>query len=81
MIRINLDKAKEIAHEKRRAARSGEFSPFDEIIAKQIPGESPIEAEIARASIRDKYAVSQQKIDEASSVSELILEVQGWSND
>tara|TARA_R110000868_G_C10733936_1_gene751842 strand:+ start:292 stop:537 length:246 start_codon:yes stop_codon:yes gene_type:complete len=81
MIRISLDKAKEITHEKRRVARSSEFAPFDEVIAKQIPGASAAEAELARVAIREKYAASQVRIDAASSVSELILEVQGWSND
>jgi len=33
LITINLDKAKMIAHEKRRFARSEEFKPHDEVIA------------------------------------------------
>ncbi len=38
MITINLDKAKTIAHEKRRAARSAEFAPLD--IKATIPSEA-----------------------------------------
>jgi hypothetical protein len=39
MITINIDKAKTIAHDKRREARSVEFQPYDDAIAKQIPGQ------------------------------------------
>ena len=38
MITINITKAKAIGHDMRRAARAEEFKPFDEAIAKQIPG-------------------------------------------
>ena len=38
MIVININKAKVIAHDKRREARTEEFKPHDEIIMKQIPG-------------------------------------------
>lgn len=71
MIVINIDKAKGIAHDMRRAARAEEFKPFDEVIAKQIPGTAAQEAEAARQAIREKYAVMQSKIDSASSVDEL----------
>jgi hypothetical protein len=37
MITINLDKAKAIGHDKRRAMRAEEFKPHDEVIMKQIP--------------------------------------------
>ena len=37
MIVINIDKAKGIAHEIRRAKRAEEFAPYDEVIMKQIP--------------------------------------------
>jgi hypothetical protein len=52
---INLTKAKEIAHKKRREARAEEFKPHDEIIMKQIPGNDMTEAEAARQAIREKY--------------------------
>jgi len=74
MIRINLDKAKAIAHNERRNARAKEFAPYDEIIAKQIPGASATEAEKARAAIREKYAAIQVSID-AALVAEEILEI------
>jgi hypothetical protein len=70
-IGINMNKAKEIAHDKRRVARAEEFAPHDDIIAKQIPGASTQEAEAARQAIREKYAEIQVEIDNASSVAEL----------
>lgn len=66
MIRINLDKAKQIGHDIRRAERAKEFEPFDKIIAAQIPGNDLAQAEAARQAIREKYAAIQVNIDEAS---------------
>lgn len=71
MITINVDKAKAIAHEKRRAARAEEFKPHDEVIMKQIPGISSAVAEEARAAIRAKYANMQDDIDAASTPDEI----------
>lgn len=71
MIKIDLEKAKEIAHKKRRSARAKEFEPYDEIIAKQIPGPSKENAELARQSIRDKYATIQTQIDNTQNIDEL----------
>jgi hypothetical protein len=65
MIKVNLDKARLIAHDRRRAAREQDFAPFDNVIAKQIPGKSAQEAEAERQKIRDKYAAVQTAIDEA----------------
>jgi len=65
MIRININKAKAIAHDMRRAARADEFAPHDEVIAKRIPGVVEAEAEAARQAIRDKYAGIQTQIDAA----------------
>ena len=70
MITINIDKAKTVAHDIRRAARSVEFQPYDEAIAKQIPGQAE-GAEAARATIRAKYATMQTAIDAASTVDEI----------
>ena len=70
MITINLDKAKIIAHDKRRAARAEEFEPFDNVIAKQIPGQME-GAEAARQAIREKYAQLQTQMDAAQTVEEL----------
>jgi hypothetical protein len=71
MIRINLSKAKLIAHDKRRAARELEFVPHDEVIAKQIPGKDAVAAEAARQAIRDEYALMQAAMDAATTVQEL----------
>lgn len=65
MITINIDKAKTIAHDMRRAARAEEFAPHDEVIAKRIPGVAAEEAEAARQAIRAKYAVIQVNIEAA----------------
>lgn len=66
MITINIDKAKNIAHDIRRAKREEEFAPLDAVIMKQIPGNDAAEAEAARQTIRDKYAAMQTAIDAAS---------------
>lgn len=71
MITINIDKAKVIAHEKRRLLRSEEFLPFDEIIMKQIPGNDMSAVEIERQRIRDKYADMQVAINAAKTAQEL----------
>jgi len=70
MITININKAKTVAHDIRRAARSVEFQPYDEAIAKQVPAQ--VEgAEAARATISAKYAAMQTAIDAASTVDEI----------
>ena len=71
MIIINIDKAKDIAHEKRRVARAEEFKPHDEVIMKQIPGNDMAEAETARQAIRNKYEELQTQMNEAQTVEEL----------
>ena len=68
MITINITKAKVIAHEKRRQARSAEFAPLD--IKATIPSEA-VAAEAARALIRTKYAELQAEIDAATTINEL----------
>lgn len=65
MITINIDKAKAIGHDMRRAARAEEFKPHDDAIAKQIPGQME-GAEAARQVIRAKYVAVQTAIDAAS---------------
>jgi hypothetical protein len=62
---IDLPKAKEIGHEVRRQKRAEEFQPFDEVIAKQIPGKDATQAEAKRQEIRDKYSGVQDAIDAA----------------
>jgi hypothetical protein len=67
---VDITKAKAIGHDIRRAARAEEFKPYDDAIAKQIPGQ--IEgAEAARQAIRDKYAVIQVQIEAATSPEEI----------
>jgi hypothetical protein len=68
VITINLTKAKDIAHDKRRTVRAAEFAPLD--IKATIPAEA-VQAEAARQAIRDKYALIQTEIDAAASVQEL----------
>lgn len=70
MISINIDKAKTIGHEMRRAAREAEFKPFDDAIAKQIPGQME-GAEAQRQLIREKYTVVQAAIDAATTPEEI----------
>ena len=64
-VEVDLDQAKSIGHDIRRTQRAEEFQPFDEVIAKQIPGVDAAEAEAARQAIRDKYAAVQDAIDVA----------------
>lgn len=70
MITVNINKAKEIGHSIRRDKRAEEFKPFDDAIAKQIPGQID-GAEEARQAIREKYAVIQSQIDAASTAEEI----------
>ena len=68
MITINIDKAKTIAHDARRTARSAEFAPLD--IKATIPSEATA-AETARAAVRAKYATMQTAIDAATTPDEI----------
>ena len=68
MITINIDKAKAIAHDKRREARSAEFAPLD--IKATIPSEATA-AEAARQAVREKYAAMQIAIDSATTIDEI----------
>lgn len=71
MITINLDKAKNIGHDMRRAKRAEEFAPLDEAIMKQIPGTDTAAIEVQRQAIRDKYAVIQNSINNAVNTDEI----------
>jgi len=71
MITINITKAKAIAHDKRREARTEEFKPYDEVIMKQIPGVDATAAEAARAAIRTKYSTMQTAINSATTVDQI----------
>lgn len=68
MIRINIDKAKAIAHDVRRAKRAEEFAPLD--VKATIPSEAAA-AEAARQEIRAKYAEMQEQIDAAQTPDEI----------
>jgi hypothetical protein len=68
MITININKAKTIAHDKRREARTAEFAPLD--IKATIPSEATA-AEAARQAVRDKYSTMQVAIDAASTVDQI----------
>ena len=68
MITININKAKTIAHDKRREARAEEFAPLD--IKATIPSEA-VAAEAARAAIRTKYATMQTAINSATTVDQI----------
>lgn len=68
MITINVDKAKNIAHDIRRSKRAEEFAPLD--IKATIPSEAAA-AESARQVVRDKYADMQTEIDSASTPEEI----------
>ena len=70
-VEVDLDQAKSIGHDIRRQQRAEEFKPFDEIIAKQIPGLDATEAEASRAQIRFKYGLIQDVIDAASDPEEI----------
>ena len=74
MITVNVDKAKGIAHEVRRAKRTEEFAPLD--VKATIPSEATA-AEEARAAIRAKYATIQADIDAAADVVTLKTIVEG----
>ena len=65
---IDINKAKAIGHDMRRAARSEEFKPLD--VQATIPSLAA-QAETARQVIREKYAVMQADIDAASTTDEI----------
>jgi len=65
---IDIIKAKDIAHDKRRAARSAEFAPLD--IKATIPSEAAA-AESARQAVREKYAAIQASVDAAADTATL----------
>jgi len=68
MIKVNIEKAKNIVHEKRRAKRAEEFAPLD--VKATIPSEA-VAAEEARQAVRDKYAAIQTSIETVETVDEL----------
>lgn len=71
MITVNIDKAKTIAHDIRRASRAVDFAPLDAAISTQLPGADFVAIEAQRQAVRDKYATMQVQIDAASSIDQL----------
>jgi hypothetical protein len=76
-IEHDLDQCKNIGHDIRRTQRNAEFAPFDEIIAKQIPGLDASEAEASRQAIRFKYALIQDAIDIAEDPDQIKTALEG----
>ncbi len=68
MIQVDIIKAKEISHSKRREARAAEFAPLD--IEATIPSMAR-QAEAKRRAIRGKYDAMQTQIDSATTAEEL----------
>lgn len=68
MISVDLNKAKDITHEKRRDKRDGLFKQLD--IEATIPMFAE-QAEAQRQTIREEYAKIQTKIDNAKTIEEL----------
>lgn len=68
MIIVNINKAKAIAHDVRRAKRTQEFTPLD--VEATIPSEA-VAAEAARQAVRVKYTDMQMAIDAAQSPEEI----------
>lgn len=78
VIRIDFNKAKDIAHNLRRDAREKELAPLDEAIAKRIPGKGDLdELENARQKIRVKYEDIQKSIDLAEDIDALRAVIEG----
>lgn len=76
MIKVNVEAAKAISHDKRRAARAEEFKPLD--VQATIPMFAAT-AEEERQAVREKYDAIQKEIDAAQTAEELkqILEANG----
>jgi hypothetical protein len=68
MITVDMNKAKVIAHDARRATRNAAFAPLD--IKATIPAEATA-AEEARVVIREDDAALQVQMDAASNADEL----------
>jgi hypothetical protein len=73
MIHINLNKAKIIGHDKRRAKAQEMFAPYDKIIELNIPGQEQnrVEAEAQRAIIRQKDSACQIAIDASTTTDQI----------
>ena len=74
MIQVDLNKAKEIAHNKRRVVREQELQPLDVKVTIPMYAE---QAELERQAVRDKHAEIQELIDQAESVEDLKKVIEG----
>ena len=74
MIQVDMLKAKEIAHNKRRVVREKEIQPLD--VQATIPMYAE-QAELERQVVRDKHAEIQKLIDQAESVEDLKKVIEG----
>lgn len=68
---VNVSKAKTLVHSLRRKVRSVELAPYDDVIAKQIPGTDVAQAETSRQAVREKYAKLQNDIDACTTAEQL----------
>ena len=66
----DLNRAKKIAHRKRRNRRYNQFAPHDAVISTAIPGTADA-AEASRVGIRSTYAAMQTEINACSTVDEV----------
>ena len=74
---VDLDKAKCVGHDIRRAKRSEEFKPHDELMAARIPGTDEVAVEAARQEIRDRYELIQAGIDAAEDTDSIKSALEG----
>lgn len=71
-IGVDVKKAKNIAHTKRRVMREQELLPLDkEVVISTASLNKVNEGEAKRQRIREKYAVMQESIDNATDIEEL----------
>lgn len=68
---VDIAKAATALHIKRREKRDAEMAPYDDAIAKQIPGSNPQDLEVERQKIRVANALVQAEIDSATIPDEL----------
>lgn len=70
MIKVDMTKAKEIAHEVRRNDRDAKMKPLD--VEATIPAKAE-QAESQRQAVRDANSVVQSEIDSSTNTDELKL--------
>ena len=73
----DLDRAKKLAHRKRRNRRYNQFAPHDAVVSTAIPGTADA-AEASRVGIRSTYAAMQTEINACSTVDEVYAILQKY---